>query len=289
MLALILAMLLFTCMDLFAKSLMQTYPVGQIVWARYTSQTLLMVAIFAPSLLRRLRTKHLKIQLLRSILLLGATSSFFTALTFMPIAEVVAVFEVAPLLITILGAVVLREAVGPRRWAAVLIGLVGALVIIRPGMDVFQPAALLALLAASCMACYQIATRYLGSGDPIWTTMLYASGIGAILSTLALPFFWQTPALADVPLMLSFGWIGFVGHLILIYALGQAPASTLAPFNYVGFVWALALGYLVFGELPDAVTFIGAAIIVCSGLYVWHRERVRRVKHTAAAPTVARR
>lgn len=289
MLALILAMLFFTLMDLCAKALMLTYPTGQIVWARYTSQTLLMAVIFAPSLLHRLRTKHLKIQLLRAILLLGATSSFFTALTFMPIAEVVAVFEVAPLLITILGAVVLREAVGPRRWAAVVIGLIGALVIIRPGMDVFQPAALLALVAASCMACYQIATRYLGGAESIWTTMLYTSGVGAILSTLALPFFWQPPALADLPLMLSFGWIGFVGHLILIYALGQAPASTLAPFNYMGFVWALGLGYLVFGELPDGVTFIGAAIIVCSGLYVWHRERVRRVKHTAAAPTVARR
>lgn len=271
----LLATLLFICMDTTAKALVQTLPVAQVVWSRFACQTLLMVLIFLPSLKQRLRTRHLGLQLLRSAILFAATSFFFTGLYFMELAETVAIFEIAPLLITVLSAIVLREHVGPRRWAAVMVGLLGALIIIQPGMEVFQPAALLPMGAAFCYASYQIATRYLGADEPIWTTMLYTTGVGALLGTLALPFVWQTPGMGELALMSLFAVFGMSGHFCLVYALGQAPASVLAPFNYAGFVWAALLGFLVFAETPAPLTALGAAIIVSAGIYVWHRERVR--------------
>lgn len=275
MIGILLAMLLFSFMDMCAKGLVSRYPTLQVVWARYTGQTVLMVLIFLPSLRTRLRTKHIKLQLVRSLLLFMATCCFFTSLGYLALAEAVAVFEVAPLIITMLGALVLGEQVGPRRWTAVVIGLFGALIILRPGLDVFQPAALLPLIAATCMASYQIATRYLGAAEPIWTTMLYTAGVGTLLATLAVPFIWVTPTLEDALIMATFGWFGFVGHTCLVYALGQAPASALAPFNYSGFVFAAILGFLWFAEIPDSLTLLGASIIVGAGIYVWHRERVR--------------
>lgn len=288
-LAMVLAMLLFVCMDSCAKILLERYETVQVVWARYAGQTAVLLLIFAPSLGRRLRTAHLGLQIVRSALLFSATALFFTALGVMALAEAVAVMEVAPLLITILGALVLKERVGPRRWAGVLVGLLGALVIIRPGFDVFQPAALLPLAAAACMAAYQIATRFLGASDSIWTTMLYTAGVGTVVASLGVPFFWTWPSPADALLMATFGSIGFAGHTCLVYALSQAPASTLAPFNYAGFVWALLVGAAVFGEIPDLATLIGAAIIICAGLYVWHRERVRAATLTSAAPGAIKR
>lgn len=269
------AMFLFVCMDAVAKTLLERLPVAEVVWARFAVQTLLVALIFLPSLPTKLKTQHLPLQIGRALLLFTATCFFFTALQFMELAETVALFEVSPLLITALGAVVLGEAVGPRRWAAVVVGLVGALIIIRPGLGVFQPAALLPLGAATCFASYQIATRYLGQAEPIWTTMLYTTGVGAILASFALPFVWVTPTLTEVGLMTLFGVFGLTGHFSLVYALGQAPASALAPFNYAGFVWALLIGLAVFNELPDALTFLGAALILGAGIYVWHRERVR--------------
>lgn len=271
----VLAMLLFACMDVVAKGLMQRLPTVEVIWARYASQTGLMILLLLPSLPERLKTSNLQIQLLRSLLLFGGTSFFFSAVAIMPLAEVVAVFEIAPLLITILSAVVLGEVVGPRRWIAVMIGLLGVLIILRPGMGVFQPASLLPAAAATCYASYQIATRYLGSADSIWTTMLYTTGVGTILASLVLPFFWVTPGLEDAVIMALFGGFGMVGHFCLVYALGQAPASALAPLNYAGFVWAALLGFLWFAEVPDIFTLGGAAVIIGAGVYVWHRERVR--------------
>lgn len=273
--AIVMAMLLFAVMDSCAKALLERYPTTQVVWARFASQTFLISVIFLPSLWRRMQSANLPVQVLRSVFHLAATASFFLALNFMPLAEAVAVFEVSPLLITILAALVLREHVGPRRWAGVVIGLMGALVIIRPGLDVFQPAALLPLLAASCMAGFQISTRFLGGADSIWTTMIWSGGVGFVVTSAVVPFYWVTPTLADAALMATFGWIGFLGHTCLVYALAQAPASVLAPYNYVGFIWASLLAFLIFGEVPDSVTLLGAGIIIGAGVYVWYRERVR--------------
>lgn len=271
----LLAMLTFTIMDSCAKYLLERNSTVMVVWARFMSQMVLVLAISAPLLRTYLRTRKPKLQLARSVLHAMATGCFFLSLNFMELAEAVAVFEVAPLLITVFAALILAEQVGPRRWTGVVIGLCGALVIIRPGLDVFQPAAILPLIAATGMALFQIVTRLIGTADPMRTTMIYSGLVGTLGTTALLPFFWETPSLADAVLMAFFGWFGYVGHLFLVYALGQAPASVLAPYNYAGFLWALLVGLMVFGELPDGMTLLGAGIILGAGLYVWHRERVR--------------
>ncbi|MEM9097152.1 MAG: DMT family transporter [Pseudomonadota bacterium] len=271
----IVAVLMFNLMDVGAKTLVADYPSPQVVWARYAAQTGLMVLIFLPSIRQRLRTAHLGLQLVRSLFLFSATVVFFTSFFYLELATAAAVFATSPLIITILSAAVLKEQVGPRRWVAVLIGLTGVLIILRPGFDVFQMAALLPALAACFYASYQIATRWLGASEPIWTTLLYTTGVGTVLATLALPFFWVAPTGTDALIMVSMGAFGLAGHVCLVYALNQAPASALAPFNYMGFVWASIVGFIFFAELPDLVTILGASVIISAGIYVWHRERVR--------------
>jgi drug/metabolite transporter (DMT)-like permease len=274
-LAMLLAFLTFTFVDVTAKYLTGSLHPVQVVWARYFSQTVFISILLAPQLRSLARTAHPGLQLLRSGLLFSATLFFFASLSRMELAEAVALMQTAPLIITALAALVLGEVVGIRRWSGVCIGLIGALIILRPGLGVFQPASLLPLGAAACMASYQVATRMLSGADGIWTTMLYTAGAGTVIGSVAVPFFWTTPSLFEVMLMAAMGVFAGLGHLALVYGMGQAPASTLAPFNYTALIWAMILGFVFFAELPDALTLAGAAVIVGAGLYVWHRERVR--------------
>ena len=280
-LAMLFTFLTFAIMDTIAKHLTGTMHPVQVVWARYVSQTVFIVILLAPRLRVLARTASPGLQLLRSGLLFAATLLYFTAIRLMELAEAVALMQTAPLIITALAALVLGEAVGIRRWSGVCIGLIGALIIIRPGLGVFQPAALLALGAAVCMAAYQVATRMLSTADSIWTTLLYTAGVGTLIASAAAPFYWTPPSLTEALLMAVIGVIGGFGHLSLVYGLSQAPASMLAPFNYTALVWAILFGFVFFAELPGPTTLAGAAVIVGAGLYVWHRERVR--KRAAAA------
>ncbi len=276
-LAVLFAFLTISSMDTIAKTLLETLHPVQVVWARYTSQTVFIVILLAPRLRSLARTASPGLQLFRSGLLFAATLLFFTALSLMEFAEAVALLQTAPLIITALAALVLGEAVGIRRWSGVCIGLIGALIIVRPGLGVFQPAALLPLGAAVCMASYQVATRMLSTADSIWTTLLYTAGVGTLIASAAVPLFWTPPSLTEALLMAVIGVIAGFGHLALVYGLSQASASMLAPFNYTALVWATLLGFVFFAELPDAMTLAGAAIVVGAGLYVWHRERVRKL------------
>ena len=271
-----LAMLIFICMDAMAKHLSETLPPLQVVWARYAGQTVLVALIFLPRLRTLARSRAPGLQLVRSVFLFAATSLYFTGLSELPLAEATALMEVGPLFITLLAGLYLGEQVGPRRWAGVIAGLVGALIIIRPGLGVFQPASLFVLGAAFCIACYQVATRRMSGHDSIWTTMLYTTLFGTVAASLAMPAVWVTPPVETLPLLAVIGVVGFAGHLSLTWALGQAPASVLAPFNYSQLLWSILIGWMVFAELPDRMTVAGAAVIVGAGLYVWHRERVRR-------------
>lgn len=266
------AVLLFSIMDALAKSLIERHDPVQVVWARYASQTFWAIVILSPRLRAVLATDRLGLQLLRSALLFGATLFFFASLAHLKLAEATAIFEVAPLVITILSVLILREQVGPRRWAGVLAGLVGAMVIIRPGTEVFSPASLLPLAAATCFAGYSIATRFLGRDESPFTSLIYTTLLGTLIASLALPFFWTTPAPADAAVMAGFGAIGMVGQLFLILALRHAPASLIAPFAYCSLAFNIVWGILFFAEIPDIWTITGGAIIVGAGLYVWHRE-----------------
>ena len=180
-----------------------------------------------------------------------------------------------PLIITALSALVLGEFVGPRRWAAVAVGFVGVVVILRPGLGVFNPAALIPLAGAALFAVYQIMTKVVARRDSMVTILLYTGWIGFALTSITGPFYWTPPDLKGWILLPIAGFMGVVGHLLLIKALELAPASVLQPFNYTLLIWATAVGFLVFGDLPDTVTVLGAGIVVASGLYTWWRERVR--------------
>jgi drug/metabolite transporter (DMT)-like permease len=268
------ATLFFAVMDSLVKELAGRIPPLQVVWARYTVHTLLVVLIFLPRIGSILRTQNPKLQCTRSALLFGMTLLYFSALKFLPFAEAVSLLQISPLLITVMAALVLHERVGRRRWIGVGIGMVGALVLLRPGLGVMHPAALLGLGAAAFQAAYQVATRMLGPGDSIWTTLIYSTGLGAIAASLAMPFVWVTPDAGTAVLMVLTGLFGFGAHLCLVWAYSQAEASVVAPFNYCGPVWAVIAGFLVFGEVPQATTLLGAAIIIGAGLYVWRRERL---------------
>ena len=273
---LVLATALFASMDAIGKGLMQRHDPFQVVWARYAAQAVIVAIIVSPRLGRVIRTARPGLQVIRSALLFMATLCGFFAFSVMPLADATAIFQTAPLAITALAALVLREPVGPRRWAGVMVGFLGALIIVRPGADVFQPAALLPMLGALFFAGYSIATRFLGRDESYWTTFLYTAALGALIASAFVPLVWVTPTWGDAALMLAMGAIGSAGQFLLIVAFNTAPASAIAPFTYAGLIFATLWGYLFFGDAPDGWTATGAAVIVGSGVYVWRRERMRK-------------
>jgi drug/metabolite transporter (DMT)-like permease len=268
---------LFTVMDATAKHLAQTYPVVEIAWGRYLFATLsLPLILHRFGGLATIRSNRLGLQLLRSFFLLCSTVIFWLAVKFIPLADATAISFVGPLMLTALSVPFLKEKVGPRRWAAVLVGFGASLVIIRPGWGMAEPAALLPLLSSAAFAAYAICTRLLSRSDGWTTTLIWSSLLGLILLSLWAPFDWRSPDLAGWLLLAFLGAIGSLGHLLLILAYARAPASTLAPLSYVQLIWSTGIGLVWFGNFPDRWTLAGGAIIAASGLYVIHRERLRR-------------
>ncbi|MGK0172192.1 MAG: drug/metabolite transporter (DMT)-like permease [Gammaproteobacteria bacterium] len=271
----LLATLLFTSLDAIAKWLTQSYPVEQVVWARFFFHLVILGVYLGPRLVRSIRSSRLGLQLVRSALMLVTNVLFFMAVRTMPLADVVAVMFVGPLLVTALSVPLLGEQVGPRRWAAVAVGFAGALIIIRPGSEMLDGVAILPLCAAMTNALYTITTRQLRDVDPFMTTLLYTGLVGAGVSSMVVPFVWVAPDLRGWTLMVLAGTLGAGGHLAFIRALSISPPAALAPLSYSVLLWSTGYGYLLFGELPDSMTVFGAAIVMSSGLYVLHRERIR--------------
>ncbi len=265
----------FALLDTGAKYLTDELPVLQVVWGRYFfSMALLPLIVGRVNPMRVARTKHLALQIVRSLLLLAATAFFFTALRFIPLADATAISFVSPLLLTMLAIPLLGETVGRRRWTAVIIGLIGALIVIRPGFGMAGWATLLPLASALAYTFYLIATRKLCAIDPPVTIFLYTGIVGTLVMTAVVPFFWTWPTLGGWLLMIALGVLGGGGHYLVIQAFRRAPASALSPFTFVVIIWTTLTGYLVFGDVPDAPTIAGAAVIVASGVYVFYRERV---------------
>jgi len=267
------AIFLFSTMDTVAKDLMTRHTSMQVVWARYASQFFWTVLVLLPRLLTLVRTNHLGLQLVRSACLFGGTFFFFTSIKFLALAEANAIFNISPLVITILSVLILKEVVGLRRWLGVLTGLAGALIIIQPGAELFRPASFLPVCAAVCFAGYAISTRFLGSDEPHATSFFYTTLIGTIAASFFVPFVWETPTARDMFAMSTFGIIGACGHILLIVALGYAQASVLAPFSYLGVLFGAFWGLVIFAEIPSITTWIGAFVIIGAGLYVWQREK----------------
>jgi drug/metabolite transporter (DMT)-like permease len=266
---------LFTSLDATAKYLAQDYPVPQVLWARFTFHLVFVAVVLGVRLSVTLHSRRLSLQLVRSLLMLVTTAMFFFAVRALPLADVVAIMFVGPLFVTALSVPLLGDYVGPRRWAAVAIGFLGALVVVRPGSGVMQGLAVLPLLAAFTHALYTITTRKLANHDLPMTTLFYTAALGAVATTAIVPFFWVTPDMLGWLLMALLGLFGAAGHLTLIKALGYASPVVVAPLTYASLIWSIAFGFAIFGDLPDVMTLLGAALIAASGMYVFHREHVR--------------
>jgi drug/metabolite transporter (DMT)-like permease len=263
----------FSSLDASAKYLSSELPLWVLLWGRYVFNFLFVALFFVRGASAGIiHTRKLKLQILRSILLVASTVTFWRALVFLPLADCVVILFVAPLLVTMLAAPLLGESVGRHRWTAVLLGFVGVMVVMRPGIAIFEWVLILPLITALLYAGVQISTRILGRTDGALTTLLYSSAGGVIISTIGVLFFWVTPSFEQ---WLVLGWLGFLGalgHYLMIKAYEIAPASLLAPFDYTALIWATLLGFVMFGDLPDTWTVLGAVIIMSSGLYLIRRE-----------------
>jgi drug/metabolite transporter (DMT)-like permease len=275
-LLMLLAVFLFVIMDATGKRLTADYNIWQISWARYLFHlAILPVFLHRHSIVSIVRTSKLKLQLLRSALMLGSTVFFFAAVSYIPLAEATAIGFVSPLLVAAFSVPLLGEKVGPRRWAAVLVGFVAVMLIIRPGFGMIHWAYLLPLGSATCFALYQITTRILSRYDSSVTTLAHSVSIGLLVTSIVvlLPSQWRSPDLHGWMLMILVGAVGGFAHYILIRALALAPAALLAPFAYLQLIWAAVVGYLWFGDVPEWSTLAGMAVLAASGLYVMYRER----------------
>ena len=266
------AIFCFGLMDVAVKTVTPMTGTVPALWARYAGQMVIVIILVAPRLRQVVRSVHPKLQIARSVLLMLATFFFFLALGRVGLAEATAVMSMNPLLITLGAALFLGEQLGPRRIFAILLALAGAMLVIRPGSDVFQPAALLPLIAALCFACYTLITRRLGPNEDVWTSLFYTGLVGSVILTAIVPFHMPALTPTSIALLMFIGAIGTAGQMMLIRALSQAEAGLLAPFNYTGLVFAVLWGFVLFGEVPDALTLLGALVIAGAGIYVWHRE-----------------
>ncbi len=274
MLMIMTAVILFSVMDAISKYLTRFYPVSNVVWARYLSHTLLVVLVLGPRVGWSLvRTRRPGAQFARGLLLTAATLFFVTALKFMPLAEATAIQFLAPLLVTVMAVVVLKEEVEFARWVAIVCGFIGVLIIIRPGSGIFSWASLLPLATAVCFASYQILTRRLAGIESSYTSLFYSGLVGAVLLSIPLPYAWSPPQNgAHLGLFAVIGVLGGLGHLILIKAYDLAPASSLAPFSYTQLIWVTVAGYLAFDDFPDVWSFVGMAVLMASGIYTATRQ-----------------
>ncbi|WP_207099720.1 DMT family transporter [Paracoccus shandongensis] len=270
-LLLLAAILGFTMMDATAKYLTQTYHPAQVVWARFVGNLLIFAAIFRAAMVPLLRTRRPGLQFARALMQLGSVGLFFSSLQVIGLAEATAIMDLNPVLITLGAALFLGEKIGPRRLAGIAAALVGALIIIRPGLGVFQPAALLPLAGAFTYAAGALLTR-MARTDSVATSVMWSAVVGSALTSLAVPFVWQPIAPSDLWAFALLGVFGTASQYLLVRAFATAEAGVLAPFGYTGLVWAGLWGWLLFGQLPDGWTVTGATLIVAAGLYVWSRE-----------------
>jgi len=266
-------MFLFAAVDTQAKFLTDTLHPLQIVWSRQLGLLLGILIVLAFRGLSILRTQHPGLQIARGVMAAGSASLFVYAISFVPLADGIAVTFVAPFLVTVIGALVLREPVGVRRWSAVALGFIGVLIVTRPGLGVVHPAVLLILLAALLFALRQILSRIVSGTDPIVTTVAYTALTASVLLTVPLPFIWESPTTAlELVLLTSMAVMAAAAEILVIKALDVADAVVVAPVHYSILIWGTVYGYLVFNQLPDLWTWVGALIIVATGIYTLHRE-----------------
>jgi drug/metabolite transporter (DMT)-like permease len=269
---------MFPFMNTAVKLLTARYPVAEIVWARFTGHLIIMLIVFLPQYRwTLLRTRRPTVQIGRSVLMLVSNMVFVMAIGRVPLATASAIGFTSPLIVTALSVPLLHESVGWRRWTAVLVGFAGALLVIRPGSGFHHPAVLLLLASAVAYALYLIGTRWVSRYDNAATGIIFAALFGSLAMTVVLPFVFVMPrTLWDGMLFCCLGLFGGVGHYLIIRAFQLGPAAVIAPLGYVELIGTSTLGYLIFDNFPDLWTWVGAGVIIASGIYVAFRERRRR-------------
>jgi len=260
-------------MDGFAKYLSSTLPVLQITWSRYFFTVVIVLPIMLIFFRKNLTwTEKPKLQLIRGLILFFANILFFYSISIISLAKALTLAFIAPLIVTALSPFLLGEKVGFRRWAAVVTGFVGSLIVIRPGFVELNLASIAALGTGILYGFYLIITRKLHDADNPLLTLLLTGIVGAILGTMIMPTVWVQPTISEWYMMFAIGFFASIGHLFLILSLKYADASKLAPFSYFEIVTNIIIGYFFFSHFPDYWHFLGLFIIISSGIYILRRE-----------------
>jgi drug/metabolite transporter (DMT)-like permease len=277
------ALAFFSCSDAASKLMTATLPAVEVAWLRFCVFTLLMLGTaVGTGQARALRSKRPSLQTLRALGVLGSSIFFITGLSFLPMAEATAISFASPMIVTALSIPILREVVGWRRWSAVAVGLLGVLIVVRPGAGAFDRAAVFPVLSAFSWAVALVVTRKMSSADSPLVSLTYAAVVGLLITSALVQFTWVMPGWREIGLGLITGGASTVAQWLVVLAFQQARASVLAPFSYSQLIWSGLLGYVIFGNVPDRWTLIGAAVIIASGLYTAHRERTVRVSSALA-------
>lgn len=278
------APVLLSMVDATAKWLGQHVDPLLVMWARYAGNFVFACFFINPWRTPGVwRTRRPVLQIVRGLLLVFCTIANFIALQYIQLDQMVAIVFSMPFFVALMAGPLLGETIGWRRWAAILVGFVGVIVVAHPTAGI-HPALLLVLAGAVSYACYAVTTRLLAATDSTETTMFYAAAVGLVVSSVPLPLVWTVP---QDPLVIGnlamVGIYGFLGHLLLVLAHRRAPAGVLAPFTYTQIIWATLWGFLVFGQLPTLWTSAGGAIVIASGLYLINRERIERAERALEA------
>mgnify|MGYP001441367944 CR=1 FL=1 len=260
-------------MDGFAKYLSSTIPILQITWSRYFFTVIFVLPFMLIFFRKNLKwTEQPKLQLIRGLLLFCANILFFYSISVISLAKALTLAFIAPLIVTIFSPIILGEKVGLRRWAAVITGFVGSLIVLRPGFVEINVASIAALGTGFLYGIYLIVTRKLHNSDHPLLTLLITGIVGAIIGSAIMPYIWVQPTITEWYMMFAIGFFASIGHLLLILSLRYADASKLAPFGYFEIITNIIIGYYFFNHFPDSYTFIGLFIIICSGIYILRRS-----------------
>ena len=267
-LLLVLTYLFFSVMELTAKELGQSFNPFQIVFARYLSQLIILIIIFNKRSILHLKSQYPLLQILRGSLLLVTTCFMFSGLAYLPFAENIAIYMIGPVITTILAFFILKEKISFLQIIVVIVGLIGAIIIADPNSQSFNLAIIFPFLAALCFAFFTISTKFLNSSDSNQTTLLFTAITGTFLSAPFIIFFWKWPSLNATILMFCLGLLATIGHFFFIEALKVINASFAAPFVYLTVLLAAFWGYIIYNEVPNQNTIIGAFLIIIAGFII---------------------
>ena len=260
-------------MDVMAKTVGTHVPVGQVVWLRFVTQAVLIGGFLMATKQKPFESSHLKLHALRGLATALSSFLFFLGIIHLPLADATALIQLGPVAVTVGAVLFLGEKIGRRRLAGILVAFLGAMFIIRPDTSIMSSASLYPIFGTLGFAFYALVTRFVRMDGP-WLSLFLQGFFGAIFSSLFVPFLWKPIPVAQLPALSILVLAGIIGHLFMIKAFSSAPASIIAPFGYAGLLFATLFGLIIFKEVPDLMTMLGAMTIVSAGLYVWYRDKV---------------